>query len=555
MDFYSLLMFLFIAIALILYYKVMKSRQWICLLIFSMCYYAMCGISGAVYIFITAISTYLIAIKIENINEKYKRLRKGLSVLPNKKTKSLKEEFGERKEYRKFSKEESGEKADEKTEVRKLTKEEKAILKTKNQKEIRKYLILDLLINLGILLFVKCGVYTGSLLLPLGISFYTFSSIAYLVDVYNKKIRAEKNFGKLLLFLSYFPQIIQGPINRFDKMRPQYDKVHTFNYENFKSAIWLFLFGALKKYAIADMLVDTIGYIFDNGYEGVPGSLIVFGILLYSAQQYADFSGGIDMAFAISKMFDIDMMVNFKRPYFATSLGDFWRRWHISLGAFMRDYVFYPFALLKPMQSFGKWCSKHLGKHFGRVLPAGIANILVFFLVGIWHGFEMHYVAWGLYNGIVIALSDITQPFWEKKIFKIPHIHANIAHVLRVIRTFIIVNIGWYFDRITNISDCIYFFRNTFLYFAPKGFADMFQTKVLGHVEARYLYGGYAVAAFAILFVFADSLYLETGHERERLYSKMPVAIKYLVYTYMIFLILASFMFTQGSGGFMYANF
>ena len=128
---------------------------------------------------------------------------------------------------------------------------------------------------------------------------------------------------------------------------------------------------------------------------------------MYSFQQYADFSGGIDIVTGAAQLFGIELAPNFRQPYFSISLGDFWRRWHISLGSWMRDYVFYPFALLKPVQKLGKKISKRFGKHLGVVLPASIANILVFFLVGIWHGPEVHYILWGLYNGIVIALSDI----------------------------------------------------------------------------------------------------------------------------------------------------
>ena len=139
----------------------------------------------------------------------------------------------------------------------------------------------------------------------------------------------------------------------------------------------------------------------------IPGSVVVFGILLYSAQQYGDFSGGIDMVEAASSLFGVGMAENFRRPYFSVSLADFWRRWHITLGTWMRDYVFFPFALTKPMQRLGKWASERLGEHLGRTLPACVANILVFLIVGLWHGAEPHYVAWGLYNGVVIALADL----------------------------------------------------------------------------------------------------------------------------------------------------
>lgn len=119
------------------------------------------------------------------------------------------------------------------------------------------------------------------------------------------------------------------------------------------------------------------------------------------------------MVLGVAQLYGIEMMPNFRQPYFSTSLGDFWRRWHISLGAWMRDYLFYPFALTRPMQRFGKWATSHWGKHFGRVLPAAVANLLVFAVVGIWHGPQAHYLAWGLYNGLVIALADLLEPAFK----------------------------------------------------------------------------------------------------------------------------------------------
>lgn len=148
------------------------------------------------------------------------------------------------------------------------------------------------------------------------------------------------------------------------------------------------------------------------------------------------FPGGIDMVLGVAQLFGIEMMPNFRQPYFSTSLGDFWRRWHISLGAWMRDYLFYPFALTKPMQRFGKWATGHWGKHFGRVLPAAVANLLVFAVVGIWHGPQAHYLVWGLYNGMVIALADLLEPAF-KKMNTALHIptESRTWHIFRILRT------------------------------------------------------------------------------------------------------------------------
>lgn len=522
MEFYSLAFWGMIAIALVLYYTVMKSRQWICLLVFSILYYAICGLAGAPYIIITTGATYLCGLGISQTIKTTKEKRKAPG----------------------------------------LSREEKKLIKEKGLTQKRIWLIADLAIVLLILICVKYLTAfdmfkISGLVLPLGISFYTFMAIAYIVDIYNEKYEPEKNFFRLLLFLSFFPQVIQGPISRYDKLRPQYDTIHTFDGDRFVRALWHFLFGAMKKYAIADMLSGSISGIFDYGSEGLPGSLIILGILMYSAQQYADFSGGIDMALAVSEMFGIELMPNFKRPYFATSLGDFWRRWHISLGAFMRDYVFYPFALLKFMQKFGKWCSKHLGKHFGRVLPAGIANILVFLLVGVWHGAQMHYIIWGLYNGLVIAISDICAPAFENinKKLKIDSSSKGM-HIFRIIRTFIIVNIGWYFDRIYDFGDCLHCLKNTVTYMASSEFVRMFSQKVINTVEStRYLYSGYIVAIIGLIIVFGVSVYEESGHDIEAFIMSRNYIFKSIVAFGMIFLILASFMLTTSAGGFMYANF
>lgn len=208
--------------------------------------------------------------------------------------------------------------------------------------------------------------------MPLGISFYTFQAVGYLIDCYRGRHPAEKNFARFLLFISFFPQLVQGPINRYGELEPQFMARHTWDWERTKRALFLFAFGAMKKYAISNLTSPTIAAILDvEDASSLTGAMALLAILLYSLQQYADFSGGIDMVLGVAQLYDIQMMPNFRQPYFSTSLGDFWRRWHISLGAWMRDYLFYPFALTKPMQRFGKWATKHGGKHFGRVLPAG----------------------------------------------------------------------------------------------------------------------------------------------------------------------------------------
>lgn len=377
-----------------------------------------------------------------------------------------------------------------------------------------------------------------------------FISIGYLVDIYFENMKRKESFFVFAVCF-IFPQLIQGPINRYDQMKEQLYGRHTLDWYRCKRALILILFGLLKKYTIANLLVHEIANILDAPTEKTPGSAIVFAILLYSAQQYADFSGGIDIVMGVAELFGIEMMPNFRQPYFSVSLGDFWRRWHISLGAWMRDYVFYPFALTAPMQKFGKWAKKHLNVHFGRVLPASIANILVFFLVGIWHGSQWHFIFWGLYNGIVIAVSDICAPLFAKISERL---HINVKskafYLFRIIRTFIIVNIGWYFDRIYDIRDCFLCMKNTIFNFQMSQL-DEFLGPILKIMPTK----AYVIVTVSLCIVFADSVIKERGKDAITLLDNRPLVLRWLLYFGMIFMILESFNFAVDAGGFMYANY
>ncbi len=537
MDLFSLLFLVFVGLSVFLYYTVCKRHQWVCLLAASLCYYAICGMYGFPFLLTTALTTWIGGMMMTSIWDRYNAAKKGGAV-------SHKNTI-----------------AGESARPRTLSREEKKALKQRAVQQKRLVLVAVLLINLEILAWVK---YAGdlqlrstSLLLPLGISFYTFQSIGYLADVYNNKYPAEKHFGHFLLFVSWFPQLLQGPIGRFDKLRPQFTKQHTYDSERTARALLLILYGLVKKYAIADMLAPSIAGLFDGPVEGIPGSLAVFGILMYSAQQYADFSGGIDIMRGVSALYGITLAQNFRQPYFSTSLGDFWRRWHISLGAFMRDYVFYPIALTKPMQGLSKWLKKNTkATRAATVIPAAIANVIVFFLVGIWHGAQLHYVIWGLYNGLVIAASDLTAPFWitlSAKL-KLP-VQSRGFHVFRILRTFVIVNIGWYFDRIADMRSCMICLQHTFFAFNLYDFGNAFQRELLMMSETFSVLGGFAAATIGILIVFGISLQRERGVDVAGRWLSRSAAYKLITALGMILLLFASFLFTVSAGGFMYANF
>ena len=516
MNFYSIQFITFLLIALLCYYTILRKKQWICLLAASAVFYYWSGIGNFVFLLLTGFSTWMGAKYLGAYSEEIATLRKDKTI----------------------------------------EKEEKNLRKEKIQKKRRIIMWGVLLLNFGVLASLKYLGLAGSngvlgLVLPLGISFYTFQSIGYLLDIYNDKYAPEQNFAKYMLFVSYFPQMIQGPINRYDAIGEQFAGEHTWNGERATKAVYRIGYGLMKKYAIANIFAVVISNIFDSPAQDFSGAMAVFGILLYSAQQYADFSGGIDMVLGVSELFGIEMAENFKQPYFSTSLADFWRRWHISLGKWMRDYVFYPFALTKPLKNLGKWANKNLGKHLGRTLPATLGNLLVFFIVGIWHGAEWHYVVWGLYNGAVIALSDLLAPVYTKmkSALRINE-EAKWYHVFRIIRTFIVVNIGWYFDRIVDIDFAFYNLHKSVFAFNAQTFAAE-KLVVFEGVKSM----GEIIAIFGCVLVFVVSVLEEKKISVRDLLYKCPLLMRWGIYSVVIVMILFGCTRVGETGGFMYANF
>lgn len=524
MEFYSLQFLLFLFFWLAAYYgfgKVMGERRWLILLGASLSFYAIIELKGLFFLLMTAGSTWIAGWKMDELQGKYKKKRRQCA-----------------------------------------EKSEKEAVKASFQKKKKAVLWGCLLFNFGLLILLK---YTGNLMvgesiwsrliLPIGISFYTFQSISYLIDVYNEKYESERNFGKYLLFVSWFPQLLEGPINRYDAMKGSLFQDHDWDAQRAYEALLLILYGLFKKYVIAEQLSPLISQMFDQVDVNIPGSVVVCGILMYSAQQYADFSGGIDIVLGVSRLFGVSMAQNFRQPYFATSLGDFWRRWHISLGAWMRDYVFYPLALLPGMQKLGKWFVKRFpgkwGKHLGRIVPACLANIVVFVIVGIWHGAQEHYLAWGLYNGLVIAASDLLRPFFTSAAEHAPFsVSGRCAHILRVIRTFLIVNIGWYFDRIEDFGYRMICFRNTICHFQLSRLKPTLYSYNLDYVMKPV-----GIAALGILVVLAVSLMSENHIDVRGRLMKMPAVVQAGVLTTAMVMILFAFVFTAPSGGFLYAQF
>lgn len=447
MSYTSFGFLIFVCITALIYYLLpAKKYQWVILLLASYTFYLFTGFKYIFFILFTTLTTYGAGLLIDQMLKKQKL--------------TLKEH-----------------KAD-------WDRTQKKAFKARNKVKMRLVMVAMVVINLGILAFLKYynflagslnellhsggvifSVPTFKLLLPLGISFYTFQSIGYVVDVYNEKIKAEHNPAKVALFVSFFPQIIQGPISFYDQLAQQLYDPHHFDFNRFKHACELILWGIFKKMVIADRVYIAIRTVLD-GYYDFSGTALTFTVLLYALQLYTDFSGGIDISRGVAQIFGIDMVQNFKRPYFATTINGYWRRWHISLGAWMKEYVFYPLALSKPFTGVSKKLSStkfgagKFGAHVAKVLPTSFASLIVFFLVGIWHGANWKYVGFGIWNGGIIMISTLLEPLFEQVNIKL-HINAKSLgfRIFQILRTFLVVLIGYVFDIAPDFSASMYTFK------------------------------------------------------------------------------------------------
>lgn len=361
------------------------------------------------------------------------------------------------------------------------TREEKRAYKDK-QKRIRKtYLVLGILFNIlllavrkyrdffisnlnGIIHWFNKDVTIDSLnlFLPLGISFYVFQAIGYLVDVYWQKIEAEKNFLKFALFLCYFPKVRQGPIVRYEQRKDTLFGEHDFDYQAFTDGLKRALYGYRKKLVIADTLLGFIKFGFGNpaALSGVEALLIV---VFYFIQDYCDFSGYRDIAIGLSNTRGITLPENFNHPYFAIGIDDYWRRWHSTLGDWFKDYIFYPLSVSRFSLKLGK-LSKKFFKNFGKKVPAIFGLIVVWFTTGLWHGASWNYVLWGLYYGAIIILSVCFQPLIQKFYEKTKCKDNVFWIVFQHIRTLFLLAIGKILFRAPTLKDAWLLFAKCFTF-------------------------------------------------------------------------------------------
>lgn len=327
-------------------------------------------------------------------------------------------------------------------------------------KKKRPVLAIGILLNLSMLIIFKYLKLVGiNLIAPVGISYYTLQTISYMTDVHRKTIPADHNPGRLMLYLSFFPQVIEGPISRYSEVANDLYAGKGLEYKNITFGYQRILWGLFKKMIIADHLAPAVYKIFLHP-EQYDGSSVAMGAIMFTVQLYAEFSGCMDIIIGSGETLGITLPENFRQPFFAKNASDFWRRWHITLGTWLKDYIFYPISLAKPIKDVTKSAKKkgHLG--FSKMFGPTVSLFFVWLTNGIWHGAGWTYLFYGMYYFVLIFLEMLTEPSFEK--FYVKHninSDGKILTVLRAIKLFFIVNIGEMFFRATSMKQGFSMFK------------------------------------------------------------------------------------------------
>lgn len=513
----------FLSLCTLLYYLCPKKGRWLVLLVFSASYYFFCSRKTILFLLGTILWVFFTGIILEKIQAR------GLKRMAN------------------------------------AAPEDKKQLKKVLKRQKKLFLALALAVLFGLLVFLKYyGFFSDNinrlfpelfpalkLTIPLGISFYTLQAAGYLIDLYRGKYKACKNPFHFSLFLCFFPQIVEGPIGRYDRLAPQLIKGHSFDGGNMTAGLRHIAFGLLLKIVIADRAAIVVNTVFDD-FKAYSGIAVILAILLYTLQLYAEFMGCMEIVRGSAFLFGIQLDANFRQPFRAASVNEFWQRWHITLGNWIRDYIFYPVSLSAPLKKLSKKLPGWLPSYYKKMIPVAIALFFVWLFNGLWHGSSWHYIFYGLYYYGCMALGMFLEPL-SSRLCKALHIQRNAKgwHYFQVCRTFILVNIGMLIFRGNGLRAAAHMFLSIFTGFDLSSLTDQ-SLLVLGLDLKDYIILGAGVLIMGL-----------TGHLQKggvsihgRL-AALPLPLRWSIYYAVFFIILIFGAYGRGYApvDFIYAQF
>lgn len=439
-----------------------------------------------------------------------------------------------------------------------IDRENKKADPQKRDKAKRMWVALSFLINLSILFFFKYwgffstnvmalgGVFNISIempvfdvLLPVGISFYTFQALSYTMDVYRGEIGAERNLFKYALFVSFFPQLVAGPIERSKNLLAQVNQPHDFDADRVRDGLLRMLWGFFQKIVIADRVAILVNQVYTN-YNEVAGISIVLATVLFAVQIYCDFSGYSDIAIGTAQVLGFRLMENFRQPYLANSCADFWRRWHISLSTWFRDYLYIPLG----------------GNRKGKARKY-VNNLITFVASGLWHGANWTYVVWGGLNGLYQVVGEMCYPA-RTRMLRALHINREwkLWKALRILFTFCLIDFTWLFFRAPSLDVALRMIRRVAVGLYPEALFTAGADGSLGLYTLGLDVAEFWLMIVAILMLIVVDL-IKEKHEIRPFITRLPLVPRWAFYLVAVYVILIFGAYGPGfdASAFIYFQF
>ncbi len=421
-------------------------------------------------------------------------------------------------------------------------KKGKREIKASCKHQLNQLLVAGVVVNLGILIALNYLGFFGELATaalgllgihahfefprigaPIGISFYTLMAISYLVDVSRETIKADHHFGRLALFLSFFPHIMEGPIARYTQTATALWEGRDLSAQNSYRGMLRMAIGFAKKLLVADRLNLYVKTIFTD-YASYDGGLIALGAVLYTLQLYCDFSGCMDVAIGLGQFFGAEYPENFRQPFFSRTTSEFWQRWHITLGQWFKDYVYYPVSLSKPVKRLTTKARKRFGNRYGPLLVSGIALFCVWLGNGLWHGAGSQYLFFGMYYFVLIWLGGFIEP--NARAWAADHgidRERGAYRVFRTVRTLMAVFVGELFFRAEGLEAGLAMFGKMLSNFSLASFAD-------GTVFTLMSKADFAVALFFVAVVFVYDTAYERGFDVRKMIEEKGFVLRWAIW-------------------------